>query len=119
MDEKLNDLLEAVRQTAVNAACGVSRVTGELLSAARLRARLAELEEELDERLKEAGRMVYATHTGTPTPSAVLLEKLREIDGLESRITALRRESGCRRCAACGGENQSGDAFCRSCGRRL
>ena len=119
MDEKLNELLETVQQTAVNAVYVVGRQTEALIASARLRARLAALEAEVDERLKEAGRMVYATHTGVPTPSVVLLEKLREIDGLEAQITALRRESGCWRCTACGGENRSGDIFCRSCGRRL
>lgn len=119
MDEKLNELLRTVRRNAAGAACGVCRKTEELVSAVRLRQRIAELEREEEARLAEAGRMVYATHTGVPTPSVVLLEKLREIDGLEAQITALRRESGCWRCTACGGENRSGDIFCRSCGRRL
>jgi hypothetical protein len=117
MDEKLNELLHTVRRSAAGAACGVCRKTGELVSAVRLRQRIAELEREEEARLAEAGRMVYATHTGTPTPTEALLEKLREIDILKAELASLRREDG--RCAACGAVIPEGDRFCRACGRRL
>lgn len=119
MDDRLRERLDGAQRAAANAAYGVCRMTESVISAARLRLRLRELEAEAEARLTEAGRMVYATHTGTPTPSEVLLEKLREIDGLEDQITALRREGGLWRCGACGAENQEGDRFCRECGRRL
>ena len=61
--------------------------------------------------------MVYATHTGTPTPTEALLEKLREIDVLKAELASLRREDG--RCAACGAVIPEGDRFCRACGHRL
>ena len=117
MDEKLNELLNTVRRTAAGAAYGACRKTEELVSGLRLRQQIADLEREEEACLKEAGRMVYATHTGTPTPSETLLAKLREIDALEARLAPLRREDG--RCAACGAEIPEGDRFCRRCGRRL
>ena len=67
--------------------------------------------------------MIYATHTGTPTESEVLLAKLQEIDGLRQQIDRLEREiarlQGGAVCPFCGAAARSGDAFCRECGQKL
>ena len=123
MDEKLNELLHTVRRTAAGAACGVCRKTEELVSAVRLRQRVAELEREEEARLAEAGRMVYATHTGTPTESEDLLSKLQEIDELHAQLAdindALGRVPEPPVCSTCGAAIREGDAFCRECGGKL
>ena len=38
----------------------------------------------MDAALRQVGEMIYATHTGTPTESEVLLAKLQEIDALRA-----------------------------------
>lgn len=130
MNEKLHDLLENVKRTAyqagdtaADAAYGVGKKTESLICAARLRSRLAEVEHEMDGCFREAGKMVYATHTGTPTESDVLVEKLREIDTLMEQAKELRRvlglQGGSARCPTCGAEAQKGDRFCRECGGGL
>nr|WP_326184819.1 zinc ribbon domain-containing protein [uncultured Oscillibacter sp.] len=129
MNEKLAELLDTVQKTAVqaadvasDAAYGVSKKAGELLSVAKLRIRAATLEGSVDGALMELGEMLYATHTGDPTDSEVLLAKLQEIDGLKAELAAVNeridREQA-RTCATCGAEAREGDAFCRECGGKL
>lgn len=132
MNEKVQDLLDNVQRTAcqvsdvaVDAAYGVGKKAGELLSVAKLNIRLVDLRAEVNLHLREVGEMVYATHTGDPTESEVLLAKLQEIDGLKEQIAALEAEIGRQHaqqtgvCPVCGSEPREGDQFCRECGEKL
>ena len=130
MNEKVQELLDSVQRTAcsfcdaaVDAAYGVGKKAGELLSVAKLNIRLADLRAEVNLQLREVGEMIYATHTGTLTESEVLLAKLQEIDGLRQQIDRLEREiarlQGGAVCPFCGAAARSGDAFCRECGQKL
>jgi hypothetical protein len=130
MNEKLQEVLEFVQRTAVqvgdtavDAAYGVGRRAEALLSAAKLRARVADRKLEVNTQLREVGEMLYATHTGTPTDSEILLAKLREIDTLKAEIqnleTQLGKDTEPQICPTCGAAYQDGDQFCRECGGKL
>lgn len=131
MNEKVQELLENVQRTAcqvsdvaVDAAYGVGKKAGELLSVAKLNIRLVDLRSEVNLQLREVGEMVYATHTGNPTESETLLAKLQEIDGLKAQIAAVEAEIGRQHtaageCPVCGTEPREGDQFCRECGEKL
>lgn len=129
MNDRLEELLDSVQRTAgqvgevaADAAYGVGRKAGELLSVAKLRMRVATLEGAVEGCLAEIGEMVYATHTGSPTDSEVLLEKLREIDGLHEQIAALKARIDQAKeavCPVCGAALRPGDVFCRECGGKL
>ena len=130
MNEKLYELLDTIQRTAVqasdvaaDAAYGVSKKAGELLSVAKLRVRIVSLEADVKDRLSQVGELLYATHTGAPTESEVLLEKLQEIDGLKAEIAQLqseiRKEESAHTCPTCGAFVKEGDAFCGACGGQL
>ena len=67
--------------------------------------------------------MIYATHTGNPTDSEVLLAKLQEIDALKAQIAALEetlgREAAPEVCPTCGAEKKDDAPFCGECGGPL
>ena len=100
MNERLQELLCAARRpaaqvggSAADAAYGVGRRAGELLSVAKLNIQVMDRKGEVDAALRQVGEMIYATHTGTPTESEVLLAKLQEIDALRENITSWSRRS--------------------------
>ena len=130
MDEKMQEILERIRETAdivgtaaADAACDIGAKAMGLLTAGRRNVRLAELEASVRTELRRVGEMIYATHTGSPTDSDVLLAKLQEIDVLCHEIDALKREAavykGIPVCSVCGCVGEKGDLYCRDCGRQL
>lgn len=130
MNERLQELLDAVQRTAsqvggsaADAAYGMGKRAGELLSVAKLNIRIMDLKGAVSTALREVGEMIYATHTGTLTESEVLLAKLQEIDGLRQQIDPAgagdRPAPGRRGVPLLRGGRRSGDVFCRECGQKL
>lgn len=133
MNEQLRQVLQCVEKTAgdfagtaSDAAYSARGKARELVSAAKLNIRGAETRADIGRALREVGEMIYATHTGTPTDSDVLLEKLQEIDRLreeaeaiQAEIRRLKGQEAENRCPTCGARTQAGDAFCRECGGKL
>ena len=130
MNEKLAVLLESVQRTAIqasdvaaDAAYGMGKKAGELLSVAKLNIRIMDRKAEVNNVLKEVGEILYATHTGAPTDSEVLLAKLQEIDALKAEIAELqariRKEEAAHTCPTCGAFVRECDAFCGECGDQL
>ena len=130
MNEKLASLLESVQRTAIQAsdvavdtAYSVGKVAGELLNVAKLNVRIMDRKAAVNAALKEIGEILYATHTGNPSDSEVLLAKLQEIDALKAQIAQLEEELGREAdpalCPTCGAEVREGTAFCGECGGQL
>ncbi len=130
MNEKLQSLLNSIQEsaekigdTAADAAYGVGKKAELLLSTAKLNIKIADLKGQINQQLKAVGEMIYGTHTGSPTESEVLLNKLEEIDGLYAQIaeleTLMGRQPTPAACPDCGKEFREGDVFCRDCGRKL
>ena len=130
MNEKLYELLNAVQRTAVqagnvasDAAYGVSKKAGELLAVAKLNIKIMELKGNVKTQMQELGELLYATHTGNPTDSEVLLAKLEEVDGLYAQIAELEeqigKEASAPACGTCGAAVQEDALFCGECGEKL
>lgn len=130
MNEKLQNLLELIQRTALqagdlaaDAVYGAGQMADNLLSSAKLRVRAATVEGDINGKLMEVGEMVYATHTGNPTESDALLAKLQEIDELKAQLSdirdALDRRPQGKVCPACGAAVREGDTFCGECGGPL
>lgn len=128
--EKFYDLMDSLRasvEAAGTLALGTLGLACEgaekIAEGVKLRYQAARVEGEMDGKLMEAGEMVYATHTGSPTESEELLEKLREIDELKARLAELNETLGrtpeAAVCPSCGEAVEDGDRFCRSCGEKL
>ena len=81
---------------------------------------LADLRAEVNACLRELGELLYATHTGTPTDSDVLLAKMQEIDSLKARLRELEGDPVIHLlCPRCGREVRPDDVYCRDCGEKL
>lgn len=130
MNEKLYELLDAVQRTAVqagnvasDAAYGMGKKANELLAVAKLNIKIMELKGNVKTQMQELGELLYATHTGNPTESDVLLEKLQGIDALYAQIAEyeaqIGKEAAAPTCSTCGAEVQEDAAFCGECGEKL
>ena len=130
MNEKLASLLESVQRTAIQAsdvavdtAYSVGKVAGELLNVAKLNVRIMDRKAAVNAALKEIGEILYATHTGNPSDSEVLLAKLQEIDVLKAEIAdmqaRIKREEERRVCRTCGSTAKESAVFCGECGEKL
>ena len=130
MNEKLYELMEKVRATAIqvggtaaDAAYVVGQKASELLDVAKANVKLAGLKADVNVALRETGELIYATHTGNPTDSDVLLAKLQEIDALKTQIAeleaALGKEAAPALCPTCGASVADGAVFCGECGGQL
>ena len=130
MNEKLTSLLETVRRTAVqagdaaaDAAYSAGKVAGELLVVAKLNVRIMERKAAVNAALKEVGEILYATHTGSPSDSEILLAKLQEIDVLKAEIAQMqaqiKKEEEAYACQTCGSTIREDAVFCGECGEKL
>ena len=114
MDQRVNDVLERMRQTAAQAAQAMgkaanaaSKKTNELVSSTKVNLQIFELKNDIEALYKEVGRSVYMAHTG------------EAVDRLSCLQEELERQRPGKRCPACGKACQPEDAFCRFCGQRL
>ena len=130
MNDQMRDLLDAVQRTAetvgataADAFACAEKKAGSLLSVGKLNVKLADLKAQGSVLMQELGGMVYATHTGAPTNSDVLLSKLEEIDQVNRQIDGITAEIARLKntglCPVCGGAVRPGDRFCGECGARL
>ena len=79
---------EVIQDTLCTIGLGAKKLT----DAAKRQLEIADLHAAVNTALRELGELLYATHTGNPTDSDVLLEKMQEIDGLKARLLELEGE---------------------------
>ena len=116
--EVASEAAQTVKANAANAAYAAGQVSTELLATAKLNIKIVELKGNVKTAMQELGQLLYATHTGNPTDSEVLLAKMQEIDALKAQIAELQGET-VTTCPFCGVRAQDGDVFCRECGNPL
>ena len=116
------DAAASAKETAADVAYIANQVGTELLANGKERIRIVELESQVNAALKELGKMLYATHTGAPSDSEIMLAKLQEIDALKAEIAALEEKLGrkpeSRTCETCGAAVREDAVFCEECGEK-
>ena len=128
--EQWSDLCRGTRkvaqdlgQAAWTGAWRAGQAAGSAVRCARLRLRALELQGALRGQMRRIGELVYATHTGTPTPSDTLQAALEEADRLHEALDecqrALAEARGCAVCGLCGAENPRDSTHCARCGQPL
>ena len=107
MEEKLKNLLRAVKTTAVaaghaagRAAEATSKKAGEVVEQTKLSLRIIDLEGGINDHYREIGRLVYASKDETVIETSTIEEQIlkidekrEEIDQLRSKIESLKRSA--------------------------
>ena len=130
MDDRVRELLERVRATAVDlgeaagtTARSAGKYAGQMVDIAKLNMRIFDLKSEIADLLKDVGQVVYDTHRGQEASEgaldgllAQLDEKSAAVDEVKERIAVLRNA---KECPSCGNMCGRGDHFCKECGTQL
>ena len=127
MDERVRELLDRVRDTAVTVgeAAGTTaryaaKYAGQTVDIAKLNMKIFDLKTDINALLREIGQVVYNTHLGAEGALDVdgLLAQIdgkhKAVDELKERVAALK---SCKDCPDCGAACGRDDKFCKSCGR--
>lgn len=128
MDERVRELLDRVRGTAVTVseAAGATaryagKCAGQMVDVAKLNMKIFDLKTDINELLRKIGNVVYGAHLGSDSDQNAIEAMLAELDGkhaaieeLKERISVLKNLRECPHCGAtCGRE----DKYCKSCGK--
>ncbi|MBR2743333.1 MAG: zinc ribbon domain-containing protein [Clostridia bacterium] len=114
-----NQFVKAARSTTTT----VTKKTGEIVEATKLKVAIADVENEVDSLYTEIGRLVYKAFSENGEPSetinekcAVISEKLKDIELLKIKLAGVKDSV---MCGECGAGNAPGSQFCSSCGAKL
>jgi len=114
-----NQFVKAARSTTTN----VTKKTGEIVEATKVKVAIADLENEIETMYADIGRLVFKAYSDNTPPSEEINEKcaqitlkLKEVDELEIKLSGIKDEI---KCPECGADNASGSQFCSSCGTKL
>lgn len=130
MDERVRELLERVKNTAVDlgeaagtTARSAGKYAGQMVDIAKLNMRIFDLKNDVNDLLRDVGQMVYDTHQGKePSEGGMdalltqLDEKHAAIGEVKERIAVLRNA---KECPSCGNMCGRDDHFCKECGAQL
>ena len=130
MDDKVKELLDRVRDTAVGAADAANQTAraagkkaGQMVDVAKLNVQLFDLNGDYNEVLRQLGQVMYDTHKGQAPEGDPVTQLLAKADELVEKIAEVKARIADLRqaqiCPACGAPCGKGDKFCRTCGQAL
>ncbi|MEG1858578.1 MAG: zinc ribbon domain-containing protein [Pseudoflavonifractor sp.] len=130
MDDRVKELLDRVRDTAVSVsevagttARYAGKCAGQMVDVAKLNMKIFDLKAETADLLRAVGAVVYDTHLGKAGDQSALETILLKIDGNQKDIDELRDRiavlKNTRSCPACGAACGKDDQFCKDCGGAL
>ena len=100
MNDKVNDLIEKVKDTAMSAGEVIGKYAGtakekatDLLILAKIKAKILDLENEISKNFKIIGKLLYDLHLNKDIDSSVLFAKFTEVDELSAKIYDLKAKT--------------------------
>ena len=101
----------------------VSKKTGQLVDAAKLKVTAADITSEINNRYKALGKAVYEARKSGADIDGIVDECVRSIDTLNERLDEVRRRiAGLKNkviCSSCGAAMDPKSIYCSRCGSRM
>lgn len=130
MDERVRELLDRVRGTAVTVseAAGATaryagKCAGQMVDVAKLNMKIFDLKTDINELLRKIGNVVYGAHLGSDSDQNTIESMLAELDEKHAAIEELKERIATlkhlRECPSCGAGCGRDDKFCKECGKEL
>ena len=99
MNDQLGTLFRDLKAVAFQAgdlaadvAYAFASQAGKCMDRGKRSVKIAHLKSDIRIKMQELGELLYATHTGSPTDSEVLLSKMQEIDALTEQLRQVEEE---------------------------
>lgn len=123
MDERVRELLDRARETAITVGEVAGKRAGQMVDVAKLNMKIFDLKAEVNQLLRQVGQLVYDAHRGEDTDTTPIDGLLADIDEKHEAITELKERvaalKNSRECPVCGTLCGREDKFCKSCGAGL
>ena len=130
MDERVKELLERVRATAVDlgeaagtTARSAGKCAGQMVDIAKLNMKIFDLKNDVNDLLRDVGQMGYDTHHGKEPSEGGMDELLAQLDEKHAAISEVKERiavlRNAKECPSCGNMCGRDDRFCKECGAQL
>ena len=132
MDEKVKEIIDKVKASAVSAgeyvgvkAQQAGKRAGEMMEVTKLNLQVFDLNNEISLLYRQLGEILYSAHVDPATDDTLVAEKLAEIDGKHARIASLKERieeyKQTQKCKnpECGRLCGKDDTYCPRCGAEL
>ncbi len=113
-----SDIIEKVRKAVSKTAKKAAKVSGDTIDYTKLKLKLYDIRDSLDENYAKIGRLVYDGEDSEEIEkTCTVITELRDEEAqIKEKIDALKNR---KTCEVCGERVESDSEYCRSCGHKF
>lgn len=116
-------LLDSVKKVVTKTAKDAAKVSGELVEQTKLKLKVIELKDEINERYTKIGQLYYTSAEYEVDNGDKINSIINEIKALKSDLEKVedevKRNKSIKKCNVCSAENGVDDDYCSKCGNKL
>lgn len=117
------NILDSVKKVVTKTAKDAAKVSGELVEQTKLKLKLIELKDAINERYTKIGELYYITSEYELDNSDKIVSLVSEIKALKAELedveAEVKRNKSIKKCNVCDAENGFEDDYCSKCGNKL
>ncbi|MBQ6999329.1 MAG: hypothetical protein IJN62_06050 [Clostridia bacterium] len=117
------NVFDSVKKVVTKTAKDAAKVSGELVEQTKLKLKVVELKDEINERYKKVGELYYTATEYELDNGDKINSLISEIKALKSELedveAEVKRNKSIKKCSVYDAENGAEDDYCSKCGNKL
>ncbi len=117
------NVFDNIKKIASKTAKDAVKVSGDAVEFTKLKFKLAELNDKIDNEYTEIGKAVYKSSFGDDIDSDAIQERCSIINQLKAEVAEVEDEISAvtnkKQCPRCGAKNSSDSIYCSKCGEKI